>query len=74
MILHLCGSAEYTTVLCFGIQGGDVKVSAPCRTWSVEKFLEWPLMCWVITGLGCVFTSVQARLSDVKKIHCTVTI
>ena len=25
----LCGSGEYTTVLCFSIRGGDGRVSAP---------------------------------------------
>ena len=68
MTLHLCGSGEYTTVLSFSIRGGDARVSAPSCTWTVEGFLEWPLMCWVITGLGCVFTLVQVRLSDIKKI------
>ena len=68
MIIHLRGSGEYTTVLCFSIRGGDPRVSAPSRTWSLEGFLEWPLMYWVITGLGCVFTLIQVRLSDVKKI------
>ena len=40
MILHLCGSGEYTTVLCFSIRGGDARVSALSRTWSMEGFLE----------------------------------
>ena len=68
MILHLYGGGEYSTVLSFSIRGGDARVSAPSHTWSVEDFLEWPLMWWVIIGLGCVFTLVQVRLSDVKKI------
>ena len=54
MILHLCGSGEYTSVLCFSIRGGDARVPAPSCTWGVEDFLERSLMCWVITGLGCV--------------------
>ena len=45
MILYLCGSGEYTTVLRFSIRGSDDMVSAPFRTWIVEIFLEWPLMC-----------------------------
>ena len=45
MILYLCGSGEYTTVLRFSIRGSDAMVSAPFRTWIVEIFLEWPLMC-----------------------------
>ena len=40
MILHLCGSGEYTTVLCFSIRGGDARVSALSRPWSMEGFLE----------------------------------
>ena len=54
MILHLCGSGEYTSVLCFSIRGGDARVPAPSCTWGVEDFLERSLMCWAITGLGCV--------------------
>ena len=68
MILHLCGSAKYTTVLCFNIRGGDARVPATSRTWGAEGFLERSLMCWDITGLKCVFTLVHVRLSDVKKI------
>ena len=67
MILNLCGSAKYITVLCFSIRGGDAGVSAPYRTWGVEGFLEGSLMCWVITGWECVFTMVQMRLKDIKK-------
>ena len=36
MILNLCGSEEYTPVFCFSIRGGDVRVSAPFCTWSME--------------------------------------
>ena len=68
MILHLCGSGEYTLVLCFSIRGDDGRVSAPFRTCSVEGLLERSLICWFITVLECVFTLVQVRLSDVKKI------
>ena len=39
MILYLCRSGKYTTVLCFSIRGGDVRVPAPSRTWGVEGFL-----------------------------------
>ena len=72
VILNLCGSAKYITVLCFSIRGGDAGVSAPYRTWGVEGFLEGSLMCWVITGWECVFTMVQMRLKDIKKkpYHC----
>ena len=55
MMFHLCGSAEYTTFLCFSIKGGDVMVPAPSRTWVAEGFLERSLMCSVVTGLECVF-------------------
>ena len=51
MILHLCGSGKYTSVLCFSIRGGDARVPAPSCTWGVEDFLERSLMCSVITGL-----------------------
>ena len=54
MILYLCGSGKYTSVLCFSIRGGDARVPAPSRTWGVEVFLERSLIYWVITGLGCV--------------------
>ena len=54
MILHLCGSGKYISVLCFSIRGGDASVPAPSRTWGVEGFLERSLICWVILGLGCV--------------------
>lgn len=30
-------------------------VLATSHTWYVEGFLEWSLMCWVITEFGCVF-------------------
>ena len=55
MVLHLCGSGRYTTVLCFSIIGGDARVSAPSRSWGVEGFLERSLMWWLIIGLGLVF-------------------
>ena len=59
---------QYTTVLCFSIRGGDARVSAPSRTWSVEGCLEQSLICWVITGLRSVFALVRVRLIDVKEI------
>ena len=68
MIHHLCGSGECTTIFCFSIRGGDGRVSVLSHSWNVESFLEWLLMRWVITGLGCVFTLVQVRLGGVKKI------
>ena len=72
MILHLCGSGKYTTVLCFSIRGGDASVPAPSRTWDVEGFLERSLMCWVITRLGCVFhfgtSEIKWRKEDTM--HC----
>ena len=45
MILHLCGSGKYTSVLCFIMRGGDARVPAQSRTWGVEGFLEHSLMC-----------------------------
>ena len=68
MILHLCGSGKYTPILRFSIRGSEARVLAPFGTWSVQGFLERCLMCYVITGLGCIFTLIQMRLSDVKKI------
>ena len=32
MILHLCGSEKYNTVLCFSIRGSDARVPAPSCT------------------------------------------
>ena len=55
-------------VLCFSTRRGDARVSAPSCTGSVEGILEQFLMCWVITGFTCVFTLIQVRLSDFKKI------
>ena len=40
MILHLCGSEEYTPVFCLSIREGDARVSAPSCTWSMEGFLK----------------------------------
>ena len=61
MLLHLCGNAKYITTLCFSIGEGDAKVPTPSCSWGMEGFLERPLMCRVITRLGCVFT-LQAQL------------
>ena len=38
VILHLCGSGKYTTVLCFSIGGGDARVPAQLTlgVWSVS--------------------------------------
>ena len=33
MILHLCESGKYTTVLCFSIRGGDARIPVPSRIW-----------------------------------------
>ena len=38
MLHHWYGNGKYTTVLCFDIGGGDARVPAPFRTWSVEGF------------------------------------
>ena len=78
MILHLCGSGKYISVLCFSISGGDARVPAPSRTWGVESFFEHSLMCWVITGLGCVshFEIQFLTFSDLvtsRRYHSTVT-
>ena len=50
IMLHLCGSEKYATVLCFSLRGGDARVPAPSPIWGVERFLERSLMCWVMTG------------------------
>ena len=68
MILHLCGSGKYAPVLCFNMRGGEVRVTAPSGTWAVDSFLERSMISCIITGLGYVFTLVQARFSEVKKI------
>ena len=41
-----------------------------CLYWRFWKtgFLELSLTCWVITGLRCVFSLVQVKSSNVKKI------
>ena len=59
---------KYTTVLCFGIGGGDARVPAPFHTWDVEGF--WSVL-WCAESLrdwGVFFILVQVRLRDVKKI------
>ena len=38
MLHHWCGSGKYTTVLCFGIGGGDARAPAPFHTWGVKGF------------------------------------
>lgn len=40
MILHLCASGEYTTVMGFSIRRGNARFSAPSRSWSMEDFQE----------------------------------
>ena len=67
MVLHLCGSGKYTTALCFSIIGDDSRIPAPSCNWGVDGFLERPLMCWVNTGLGCVFAMLRVKISDLKK-------
>ena len=65
---HWCGNEKYTTVLCFGIGGGDTRVPAPFQTWGVESF--WSVL-WCVESLrdwGVFFILVQVRLRDVKKI------
>ena len=73
MILHLCGSGEYTTFLCFSIGRVDARVPAPSRTWGVGGFLERSLMCWVITGLGWVFhfgtSEIKWRQEDIIALY-----
>ena len=54
IILHSCGSGKYISLLCFSRRGDDASVPTRSRTWVVEGFLERSMMCWVITGLGCV--------------------
>ena len=50
IILHLCGSGKYTTVLYFSIRGDDARVPVPSRTWDVERFPGCSLMCcdWIV--------------------------
>ena len=68
MLHHWCGSGNYTTVLCFGIGGGDARVPDPFHTWDLEGF--WSAL-WCAESLqdwGVFFILVQVRLRDVKKI------
>ena len=67
MILHLCVSGKCALVLYFSIRRGEAKVVAPSGTYCVEGFLERSLICWFITVLRYVFTCLQVRLSDDKK-------
>ena len=64
VVLDLCGSREYTTVLCFSERGGDARVPAQSCTWGVEGFLERSVMCWVTTGLGCVVHFVKSEVKS----------
>ena len=68
MLHHWCGSGKYTTVLCFGIGGGDARVPAPFHTWGVEDF--WSVLCCAepLRDWRVFFVLVQVRLCDVKKI------
>ena len=54
-LYFICVGVENILVLCSSIRGDYARVPAPSRPWGVEGFLERSLMCWVITGLGCVF-------------------
>ena len=35
---HWCGNGKYTTVLCFGVGGGEAGVHAPFHTGGVDVF------------------------------------
>ena len=63
MLHHWCGNGKYTTVLRFSIGGGDARAPAPFHTLGCGGFLERSLMCWVITGLGCVFHSGTSEIT-----------
>ena len=66
MLHYWCWSGKYTTVLCFGIGGGDSRVRCPFYTWRVEVF--WSVL-WCPESLwdwGEFFILVQVRLRDVK--------
>ena len=68
MLHHWCGNGKYTTVLCFGIGGGDARVPAPFHTWGADGF--WSIL-WCAESLwdwDVFFILVQVRLRDVKKI------
>ena len=68
MLHHWCGSRKYTTILCFGIGGGDARVPAPFHTWDVESF--WIVLCYAesLQDWGVFLILVQVRLRNVKKI------
>ena len=68
MLHHWCGSRKYTTILCFGIGGGDARVPAPFHTWDVESF--WIVLCYAesLQDWGVFLILVQVRLHNVKKI------
>ena len=72
MLSHWCESGKYTTVLCFGIGGGDSRVHAPFHTWGEEGF--WSALCCAesLQDWGVFFILVRVKLRDVKKIpkHC----
>ena len=44
MLHNWCGKGKYTTVLCFGIGGGDAGVPAPFHTLGCGGFLGHSLM------------------------------
>ena len=54
--------------LCFGIVGGDARVSAPFHIWGVDGF--WSVLCCAesLRDWGVFFILVQVRLCDVKNI------
>ena len=66
MLHYWCWSGKYTTVLCFGIRGGDSRVPCPFYTWRVEVF--WSVL-WCAESLRewiVFFILVQVRSRDVK--------
>ena len=68
MLHHWCSNGKYTTVLCFGVGGGDARVPALFHTLGCGGFLECSLMRGVIARLGCVFHSGTGEIT------CTVTV
>ena len=63
MLHHWCGNGKYTTVLPFGIGGGDARVPAPFHTLGCGQLLEHSQMSWIIARLGCVFHSGTGEIT-----------
>ena len=60
---------DYHTSFVWELQKGDMMPGLlPYLALGVWRISWNSLMCRVITGLGCVFTLVQMKLSEIKKI------